>query len=99
MSRMGADHLRSPMLPVSEVLVALRVQVTDDFLVAVPDEALEKLKIERGDSLLVEVRDNTIVLMPEPRDYARRLRGLHRDVWEGVDTDEYLRREREAWES
>jgi hypothetical protein len=37
--------------------------------------------------------------MPEPPDYARRLRGLHREVWEGIDVDEYVRREREAWES
>jgi AbrB family looped-hinge helix DNA binding protein len=79
--------------------MAQRVQVTDDYLVAVPDEARRRLNIERGDSLLVEVRDNVIILMPEPHDYARRLRGLHREVWEGIDVDEYLRREREAWES
>ena len=78
--------------------MALRVKVTDDFLVAVPDEVRRRLNIGRGDSLLVEVRDNAMVLMPEPRDYARRLRGLHREIWEGVDADEYVRREREAWE-
>lgn len=78
--------------------MALRVQVTDDFLVAVPAEARRRLNIERGDSLLVEVRDNAIILMPEPHDYARRLRGLHREIWEGIDVDEYVRREREAWE-
>ena len=79
--------------------MALRVQVTDDFLVAVPDEARRRLKIERGDSLLVEVRDNAIIMVPEPHDYVRRLRGLHREVWEGIDVDEYVRREREAWET
>lgn len=78
--------------------MALRVKVTDDFLVAVPDEARRRLNIERGDCLLVEVRDNAIVLTPEPHDYARRLRGLHREIWDGVDVDEYVRREREAWE-
>jgi AbrB family looped-hinge helix DNA binding protein len=77
----------------------MRVQVTDDFFVAVPDEARRQLKIERGDSLLVEVRGNTILLMPEPQNFARRLRGLHREVWDGVDVDEYVRREREAWEN
>ncbi|HZO25260.1 MAG TPA: AbrB/MazE/SpoVT family DNA-binding domain-containing protein [Chloroflexota bacterium] len=78
--------------------MALRVQVTDDFLVAVPDEARRRLNIERGDNLLVEVRDNAIILMPEPHDYARRLRGLHREVWEGIEANEYVRQEREAWE-
>ena len=79
--------------------MALRVQVTDDYLVAVPDEVRRRLNIERGDSLLVEVRDNAIILVPEPHDYAHRLRGLHREVWEDIDVDEYVRREREAWES
>jgi AbrB family looped-hinge helix DNA binding protein len=79
--------------------MATRVRVTDDFLVTVPDEARKRLNIERGDSLLVEVRDNSILLIPEPHDYAGRLRGLHREVWEGIDVDEYVRREREAWES
>jgi AbrB family looped-hinge helix DNA binding protein len=79
--------------------MAVRVQVTDDFLVAVPDEARQQLKIERGDRLLVEVRGNAIVLTPEPHDHVRRLRGLHREVWEGINTDEYIRRERDAWES
>jgi AbrB family looped-hinge helix DNA binding protein len=79
--------------------MAMRVQVTDDFLVAVPDEARQRLKIERGDRLLVEVRENAIILTPEPHDYVQRLRGLHREVWEGIDTDEYIRRERDAWES
>lgn len=78
--------------------MAMRVRVTDDFLVEVPDEARALFKIERGDTLLVEVRDNAIVLTPEPRNYARSLRGLHREVWDGIDTDEYLRRERDAWE-
>jgi len=77
----------------------MRVQVTDDFLVAVPDEARRRLKIERGDNLLVEIRGNAMILMPEPQNFARRLRGLHREVWDGIDVDEYVRREREAWES
>ncbi len=41
--------------------------------------------------------DDAILVIPEPDDYARRLRGLHRDVWMGVDANEYVRHEREAW--
>jgi prevent-host-death family protein len=31
-------------------------------------------------------------------DYTTHLAGLHREVWEGVDTGTYLQEEREAWE-
>jgi len=78
--------------------MATRVRVTNDFLVAVPEEARQKLNIAQGDTLVVEVRNHEIVLTPDPRDHARRLRGLHREVWDGIDTDEYLRQERAAWE-
>ena len=30
--------------------------------------------------------------------YTDYLAGLHQEVWEGVDTDAYLQRERDAWE-
>ena len=79
--------------------MALRVRVTDDYQVEVPGEARAQLNIDQGDTLLLEVRGNTIILIPEPSNYAQRLRGLHREIWEGVDTDTYLREERDAWGS
>ena len=33
-----------------------------------------------------------------PIDYTARLSGLHREVWDDVDTDAYLRQERDDWE-
>lgn len=73
------------------------VKVSDKFQIAVPAQARRRLGIKRGDRLLVDVRGDHIVLMREPDDYAERLAGLHADVWAGVDPQEYVRREREAW--
>jgi AbrB family looped-hinge helix DNA binding protein len=75
-----------------------RVKVSNRYQIAVPAEARKRLGIERGDRLLVEIRDGSLLLLPEPRDYAQHLRGLHREVWEGVEAQEYVRREREAWQ-
>lgn len=79
--------------------MTIRVRVTEDFQISVPDEARERLKIEEGDTLLVEVRDDAMIVTPEAGDATLRLRGLHREVWDGVDPDEYVRQEREAWGS
>jgi hypothetical protein len=38
------------------------------------------------------------VLRPKSTGYARRLRGLHKEVWRDVDATEYVRQERESWE-
>ena len=78
--------------------MATRVKVSSRYQIAVPATARKQLQIERGDHLLVDVRDGYVILMPEPRDYSQHLRGLHREVWEGVDPQEYVWREREAWQ-
>lgn len=77
--------------------MALRVKVSSKYQIAVPSSVRKTLKIERGDQLLMEVCDGHVVLMPEPHNYAERLRGLHREVWSGVDPQEYVNRERDAW--
>lgn len=79
--------------------MVLRVKVSSKNQIAVPSKAWEQLGIRQGDYLLVEIRDGSILLIPEPGDYVEHLRGLHREVWEGIDTDEHLRRERDAWET
>lgn len=77
--------------------MATTVKVSSRYQIAVPKEARGLLGIEKGDRLLVEVREGMLILIPEPKDYVTHLAGLHHHVWEGIDTDEYLRREREAW--
>ena len=75
------------------------VKVSDKFQIAVPASVRRALGIKRGDRLLVDIRGNQIVLRREPSDYATELAGLHAEIWEGVDPNEYIRHEREAWES
>jgi AbrB family looped-hinge helix DNA binding protein len=75
--------------------MATRVTVSGDFQINVPDEARVQLHLKAGDHLLIEIRDGSIVLVPEPTDYVQRLRGLHREVWEGIDAQAYVSGERE----
>jgi len=75
------------------------VKVSSRYQIAVPRIARERLKIEKGDRLLVDVQDGILVLLPCPQDYADRLAGLHCEVWANLDTDAYLHQEREAWTS
>ena len=40
------------------------------------------------------------VTISEPTtDHTAQLAGLHREIWEGIDTDAYLQEERDAWEN
>lgn len=75
----------------------LTVKVSKKYQIAVPAAVRKRLRIRSGETLLVEVRGEHAVLMREPDDYARKLAGLHAEVWDGVDAQEYVRREREGW--
>ena len=77
--------------------MATRVKVSSKNQIAVPAAVRRQLRIKSGDELIVEVRDGYVVLMPEPASYSERLRGLHHDVWAGIDAQAYVRRERDAW--
>ncbi|MBX6772587.1 MAG: AbrB/MazE/SpoVT family DNA-binding domain-containing protein [Chloroflexi bacterium] len=79
--------------------MAVRVKVSKKYQIAVPSEVRKQLGIKSGDELLVELRNGYIVLLPEPHNYSQRLRGLHREVWAGVEPQEYVRHEREAWQT
>jgi AbrB family looped-hinge helix DNA binding protein len=75
----------------------MRVKVSKRHQIALPSEARRQLNIEAGDRLLVDIQDGMLILIPEPEDYVAYLSGLHREVWESVDTDAYLNEERDAW--
>jgi len=79
--------------------MAVRVKVSKKHHIAVPSAVRKQLGIKSGDELLVELRGGDAVLVPEPHDYSQRLRGLHRAIWEGVEPQEYVRQERDAWQS
>jgi AbrB family looped-hinge helix DNA binding protein len=73
------------------------VKVSSRYQVAVPRSAREKLNIQSGDRLLVDVQDGVLILIPQPQDYVAHLAGLHKEIWAGVDTTAYLEQERDAW--
>jgi AbrB family looped-hinge helix DNA binding protein len=79
--------------------VVVRVRVSSKNQIAVPAAVRKALSIRSGDRLLVEVHGGHVVLIPEPCDYAEHLRGLHREVWDSVEPQEYVRRERDAWQT
>ena len=77
--------------------MASRVKVSGRYQISLPSVVRRRLGIRSGDHLLVEIRDGHVILMPEPKDFSEALRGLHHEIWEGIDPQEYVRQEREAW--
>jgi AbrB family looped-hinge helix DNA binding protein len=76
---------------------AVSVKVSSRYQISVPRIARERLNIQRGDRLLVDVQDGALILIPQPQDYVAHMAGLHKEVWVDVNTTTYLAEEREAW--
>ena len=76
---------------------SVTVKVSSRNQIAVPKVARERLDIQSGDRLLVDVQDGVLILVPQPEKYAERLAGLHSDLWSDIESEAYLEGERDAW--
>jgi AbrB family looped-hinge helix DNA binding protein len=74
------------------------VTVSSKYQVVIPKEVREALDLHPDDQLLVGIEDDKVVMHPRPRSYAKHLRGLHKEIWKGIDATEYVQKERESWE-
>jgi AbrB family looped-hinge helix DNA binding protein len=66
--------------------------------VVIPRRIRRRLRLEPGEELTVEVRGEEILLRRSPRSWTDWGYGLGRHVWQGIDVDAYLRRERKSWD-
>ncbi len=71
------------------------LKVSGKHQIVVPKEARDKLMIKKGTRLLAMVRENRLVLIPHPKDYAKALEGLGKEIWRRDKG--YLKRERRSW--
>ena len=75
-----------------------RVKVSSKNQIALPAEARKELGIKCGDTLIVDVVGDHLLLFREPADWLKYMRGLGKEVWEGLDAQEYVNQERDTWE-
>lgn len=73
-------------------------KVSSKHQIVIPKKIRETLGLRPGDQLLIVVEDDKAVMRLRPKSYAEHMRGLHKEVWQGIDANEYVREERESWE-
>ncbi|MBE7536031.1 MAG: AbrB/MazE/SpoVT family DNA-binding domain-containing protein [Anaerolineales bacterium] len=70
------------------------IKVRANYRISIPQIARKKLKIKRGDCLVVEVEGNAMFLICQPKRHAKYLRDK---IWNGVDVEKYINDERDSW--
>lgn len=76
----------------------MQVKVSERGQISLPSSVRKQLNIQPGDYLLMDVQDGLIVMLPLPPPDVNYLSGLHKEIWAGIDTTEYLREERASWQ-
>jgi AbrB family looped-hinge helix DNA binding protein len=75
--------------------MATTVTLSSKYQIVIPQEAREALSLSAGDELLVLSKPDRVVIIPKPKKFAKRMAGLHREVWQGAEA--YLQDERQDW--
>jgi len=76
-------------------MATVTVKLSSKYQIVIPAEAREALSLSAGDEVLVLCKPDRVVIIPKPKDFAKHMAGLHREVWQGADA--YLKDEREKW--
>jgi len=75
------------------------VKVSSKYQIVIPREARKNLNLKAGDKLIVKTNNEKIIIYPQPKSYAKYSLGLGKEIWQGIDAAEYVRKERETWKS
>jgi len=75
------------------------VKVSSKYQIVIPREAREKLNLKAGDKLIIKANNEKIIIYPQPKSYAKYALGLGKEIWQGIDATEYVKKERETWKS
>lgn len=71
----------------------LKAKVSSKNQIVIPREAREALRLKAGDTVLMVVRNDRVLLMQKPRSHSAALRGLAK----GSYPQHYLQKERDSW--
>ena len=75
------------------------VKVSSKYQIVIPLEVRKKLNLKSGDRLIIKANDEKIIIYPQPKSYAKYSLGLGKEIWQGIDATEYVKKERETWKS
>ena len=75
------------------------VKVSSKYQIVIPLEVRKKINLKSGDRLIIKANNEKIIIYLQPKNYAKYSLGLGKEIWQGIDTTKYVRKERETWKN
>lgn len=65
-----------------------------------PKAVRDFLGVEPGSEVLVRIdeRNRRLIIKKKPESWTDYSKGLGKEIWKGIDVDEWLRKERDSWD-
>lgn len=74
-------------------------KLNEDSSIKIPEDILKKSGLKPGAEIIwLYDEHGQILLMEKPDNFAKAMKGLGKEVWDEVDTDEYVQEERQSWD-
>lgn len=74
-------------------------KLNEDSSIKIPEHILKQSGLKPGAEIIwLYDEHGQIILMEKPNSFAKAMKGLGKEVWDKVDTDEYVKEERRSWE-
>jgi AbrB family looped-hinge helix DNA binding protein len=78
------------------------VKMSSQGQITLPKSVREKVAAEAGTEFMISVVEDErmplVKLYPKPKNWVDWTLGMDKDVWEDVDVDKWLRKERDSWD-
>lgn len=75
--------------------------ISSKYQTVIPAEIRQKLDLKKGDKLFWRIvragKQPKIIAEPEPKSWAKRPRGLGKDIWQKTNIDRYIKDLRWEW--
>ncbi len=72
------------------------IKISSKYQIVIPREVREKLNLKAGDKLIIKANNEKIIIYPQPKNYAKYALGLGKEIWQGINATEYVRKQRET---
>jgi bifunctional DNA-binding transcriptional regulator/antitoxin component of YhaV-PrlF toxin-antitoxin module len=80
--------------------MSLVSRIDNNSYTKVPDEIINRAGLKPGADIIwfYDEKTRQIILMEKPIDFSQALRGLGKELWNNINTTQYVREERDSWE-
>lgn len=74
-------------------------KLNEDSSIKIPEYILKKSGLKPGAEIIwLYDEQGQILLMEKPKDFAKAMKGLGKEIWNKTDVDKYIEEERKSWE-